>query len=92
MGIAEFNRYPPHFERMVSDPYSPAIVMISLIVAFHLLIGFRVGGQMYERLTSSWKQVYIFLLLVGTGLLGICLGEAAHLAIQIVKAIATEQT
>jgi hypothetical protein len=79
----------PHFERMVSDPYSPAIVAISLIVAFHLLIGFRVGWQMNERLTSSWKQVYIFCLLAGTGLFGMCLGEAVHLASKTVNAIVT---
>jgi hypothetical protein len=79
----------PHFERMVSDPYSPAIVAISLIVAFHLMIGFRVGWQMNERLTSSWKHVYIFCLLVGTGLFGMCLGEVIHLAIQTVNEIAT---
>jgi hypothetical protein len=80
-----------HFERMVSDPYSPAIVTISLIAALHLMMGFRVSWQINERLTSPWKQVYIFFLLVTTGILGMFLGEAAHLAIQTIKVIATEQ-
>jgi hypothetical protein len=79
----------PHWQRMLTDPSSPAITTISWIALLLIAIGFRAGSYMNKSFDSPLKELYSFGLLLSSAVIGLCLGEVVHVVMQVVKIIAT---
>lgn len=69
--------------KILSEPQSVAITMISLLAGLLLLVGSRCGMKLLE----SHSQLYTFFLLLFSAVLGLCLGEALHILMQMLAAI-----
>ncbi|MBE7379882.1 MAG: hypothetical protein F6J95_000545 [Leptolyngbya sp. SIO1E4] len=67
--------------KMLSEPESLAIMVISLLTGLLLLFGSLCGLKLLE----SHSQPYAFFLLIFSALLGLCLGETLHLAVQMLS-------